>query len=178
MLIDAGLLEKIARIRLLAVDVDGVMTDGSIVYTDEGQELKFFDVKDGHGIKLLAKSGIETAIITARKSKVVEHRAANLGIHLVYQGRLDKVGAFEEILSKTGLKASEAAYMGDDLVDLPLLLRVGLPLTVADAADEVKERVSYVTRKPGGRGAVREAAELILRGQGKWERVVASYLEG
>lgn len=167
---------KVRGIKLVIFDVDGVLTDGRIIYDDEGKETKSFDVKDGHAIKLLMRSGINAGIITARESKVVLHRAKNLGIDLVYQGRKDKLEAFEEIQRATGLVPSEIAYVGDDIIDLPVLLRAGFSAAVSDAVDEVKERVDYVANKPGGRGAVREVAEVILKTQGKWEEVLKSYL--
>jgi 3-deoxy-D-manno-octulosonate 8-phosphate phosphatase (KDO 8-P phosphatase) len=167
--------EKIRKIKLLVLDVDGVMTDGSIVYDDSGLESKAFDVKDGHGIKLLERGGVKTALLTGRTSNVVEHRAKDLGIELVYQGCKDKGKAFEELLSRTSLDAGEVAFVGDDLVDLPVLKRAGLSVTVPDAVEEVKGRVDYVTQRPGGRGAVREVVEVILKAQGKWEGLIEGY---
>ncbi len=175
--IDDEILEKIKRIKLLILDVDGVMTDGSINYTDDGREFKSFDVKDGHGIKLLMRSGVEVALITARESNVVAIRAKDLGIKDVYQGRKEKLGAFEEILANKGLSADETAYMGDDLIDLPVLRRAGFCAAVADATDEVKEAVDYVAKRPGGRGAVRELTDLILKAKGRWDEVTARYSE-
>ncbi|MBI5642438.1 MAG: HAD family hydrolase [Deltaproteobacteria bacterium] len=170
------LIQKLKKIKLLIFDVDGVLTDGRIIYNDEGQETKVFDVRDGHGIKLLMRAGIESAIITARESKVVEHRAANLGIELVFQGAKNKVAALDEILQKRPVRLDEIAYMGDDIIDLPVLKRVGLALTVADAVDEVRDRVDFVTSRPGGRGAAREVAELLLKTQGKWDEILQNYL--
>jgi len=167
---------KIAGIRLVIFDVDGVLTDGRIVYDNNGVESKSFDVKDGHGIKLLMRAGIDCAIVTARESKVVDLRAQNLGITLVYQGRKDKLGAFEEIMKKTGLAPAEIAYVGDDIIDLPVIKRAGFSVAVADAVSEVRERVDHVTVRPGGRGAVREVAELILKAQGKWDLILKPYL--
>ena len=168
--------ERVRGIKLVIFDVDGVLTDGRIIYDDDGKETKSFDVKDGHGIKLLMRAGINAAIITARESKVVVHRAKNLGIELVYQGRKDKLEAFEEILEKTGLKPSETAYVGDDIIDLPVIRRAGFSAAVSDAVDEVKKRVDYVAGRPGGRGAAREVAEVILKTQGKWEEILKGYL--
>lgn len=167
---------KIAGIRLMIFDVDGVLTDGKIVYDDRGVESKMFDVRDGHGIKLLMRSGVEIAIITARQSRVVEHRAANLGIELVYQGAKDKLKAFDEILDRLKLAPDQAAYMGDDIIDLPVMKRSGFSATVPDAADEVRERADYVSKKPGGGGAAREVCELILKAQDKWEEALSPYL--
>jgi len=176
--ISAGLAKRIKAVKLLILDVDGVMTDGGIIYDDDGRELKVFDVKDGHGIKLLMRAGIGVAIITGRESKVVYHRAKNLGIDMVYQGAKDKVGAFEDILKNRQLSLEEAAYMGDELVDIPLLRRVGFAAAVKDAVEDVKKHVDYVTVKNGGSGAVRELCELILKVQGKWDTVTAAYFLG
>ena len=167
--------EQLGKIRLLLLDVDGVMTDGRIIYDDRGGETKAFDVKDGHGIKLLQRAGIRVGIITGRHSPVVDRRAQELGIDLVYQGAKDKLAPFREILQKTGFKAEEVAYVGDDLPDLPVLRRVGFAATVADAMDEVKPHVHYVTKCSGGRGAVREICDLLLRESGRWENVTARY---
>ena len=168
--------ERLEKIRLLLLDVDGVMTDGRIIYDDHGNELKAFDVKDGHGLKLLQRSGIRVGIITGRQSPVVDRRALELGIDLVYQGAKDKLVPFREVLHKTGLSAEQIAYVGDDLPDLPVLRRVGFAATVADAVDEIKPHVHYVTAHPGGRGAVREICDLLLRSTGRWENVTARYL--
>lgn len=170
------LIERIKAVKLLIMDVDGVMTDGSVIYNDRGEETKFFNVRDGHGIKMLQRAGIKAAIITARQSEVVKHRAKNLGISLLYQGALDKVNAYDDLLEKEGLKPKETAYMGDDVVDIPVLKKAGLAIGVSDAVDEVKQRVHYITMKPGGKGAVREAVELILKAQGKWDEAVRKYL--
>ncbi|MBI5561429.1 MAG: HAD hydrolase family protein [Deltaproteobacteria bacterium] len=169
--------EKIKRIKLLILDADGVMTDGSIIYTDEGAEIKAFNVRDGHGIKLLMRAGIGAAIITARDSLVMAHRARNLGITDLYQGRLDKTAALDEILKAKTFNPLQAAYIGDDIIDLPVLRRVGFSIAVADAVCEVRERVDYVTSASGGRGAIREVVELILKTQGRWDEVMKMYLE-
>jgi 3-deoxy-D-manno-octulosonate 8-phosphate phosphatase (KDO 8-P phosphatase) len=163
-------------VKLLMLDVDGVMTDGGIIYGGDGLELKRFDVKDGHGIKLLMGAGVDVAIVTARSSPAVERRARELGITLLYQGQRDKLFAFEDILSKTGLSAKETAYIGDDIVDLPVLRRAGLAIAVADAVAEVKRAADHVTKRPGGQGAVRETAELILRAKGDWNTIIKTYL--
>lgn len=169
------LIKKVRAVKLLILDVDGVMTDGRIIYDDDGREIKIFDVKDGHGIKLLMRAGIDVAIITARESKVVLHRAKNLGIETVYQKAMDKVAAFEDILKKKQLLSNEAAYMGDELVDMPLLRKVGFAVAVKDAVKDVKNYVDYATLKSGGCGAVREVCELILKTQGKWDEVTKKY---
>lgn len=167
--------EKIKRVRLLVLDVDGVLTEGKVVYDDRGLETKAFDVKDGHGVKLLKRGGVDSAILTSRTSKVVEYRAADLGIELVYQGYKTKLEAMDDILKRSGLEAGELAYVGDDLVDLPFMARVGFTATVSDAVDEVRERVDVVSSRPGGRGAVREICELILKVQGAWEALLERY---
>lgn len=167
--------DKLEKIRLLLLDVDGVLTDGRIIYDDQGGETKAFDVKDGHGMKLLQRAGIRIGIITGRQSPVVDRRARELGIDLVYQGAKDKLVPFREILERTGLAAEQVAYVGDDYPDLPVLRQVGFAVTVADALDELKPLVDYVTSRPGGRGAVREVCDLLLRGTGRWEDVSARY---
>ncbi len=167
--------EKLSKIKLLILDVDGVMTDGRIIMDDEGHELKSFNVRDGHGIKILQRYGVWVAILTGRQSKVVEYRAKDLEIKDVYQGALNKKEVFEKILKKHKLSAEEVAYLGDDIVDIPVLKRVGFSAAVADAMDVVKESVDYVTRNRGGRGAVRELCEMILQAQGKWLEVAERY---
>lgn len=167
--------EKLSKIKMLILDVDGVMTDGSIMMDDEGRELKSFNVLDGHGLKILQRYGIKVAILTGRRSKVVEYRAKDLGIEDVYQGALNKKEVFEKILLKNKLSADEVAFLGDDIVDIPVLKRVGFSAAVADAVDVVKKSVNYVTKKVGGHGAVREICEMILQAQGKWAEVAAKY---
>lgn len=167
--------ERLAKIRLLLLDVDGVMTDGRIVYDDRGGEIKAFDVKDGHGLKLLQRAGIRVGIITGRQSAMVDRRAAELGIELVCQGAKDKLVPFLQILHKTGLTADQVAYVGDDYPDLPILRRVGFAATVADALDEIKPYVHYVTSHSGGSGAVREICDLLLKESGRWEAVAGRY---
>lgn len=165
----------LSGIRLLLLDVDGVMTDGRIIYDDQGHELKAFDVKDGHGLKLVQRAGLKVGIITGRQSPVVDQRAAELGIDLVYQGAKDKLVPFREILSQLQLSPRQVAYVGDDLVDLPVLLQVGFSATVADAIDDVKARVDLVTERPGGHGAVREICDFLLKACGRWEEVTQRY---
>jgi 3-deoxy-D-manno-octulosonate 8-phosphate phosphatase (KDO 8-P phosphatase) len=167
--------EQLIRIRLLLLDVDGVMTDGRIIYDDHGGETKAFDVRDGHGIKLLQRAGIRVGIITGRQSAVVQRRAEELGIELVYQGVKDKLVPLREIQQKTGFVLEEIAYAGDDVIDLPVLRRVGFAATVADAVDDVKPHVHYVTHANGGRGAVRELCDLLLKETGRWGEVTARY---
>ncbi len=172
---DERLLEKIRRVKLLILDVDGVLTDGRIIIDDAGLESKQFDVRDGHGLKMLMRCGIAVALLTGRRSRVVEHRAADLGIAQVYQGVWDKAEAFTGILERSTLAPEETAYAGDDVVDVPLLKRVGFSVAVADAVPEARKIVDYVTKRPGGRGAVREVCEIILAAQGRWEEVAARY---
>ncbi len=170
-----GLERRIKRVRLLLLDVDGVLTDGRLIYDDNGNELKSFDVKDGHGIKLLMRGGIKVGIITSRQSKVVSKRAEELGIEILHQKAVDKLSVFRRIKDREGLKAEEIAFMGDDLVDLPVLREVGFSIAPADAIEEVRRIVHYVTRNPGGRGAVREVCELILKTKDRWKEVTARY---
>ncbi|PLX79049.1 MAG: phenylphosphate carboxylase subunit delta [Desulfuromonas sp.] len=167
--------ERISKVKLLLLDVDGVMTDGRIIYSNNGQETKAFDVKDGHGLKLLQRAGIDVGIITGRESQVVAKRAEELGIKILFQGCRDKLAPYELILSETGLEDDEVAYVGDDVVDLPVLRRVGFAATVCDAIEDVKPYVHYVTTHPGGRGAVREICELILKESGQWDAVAGRY---
>jgi 3-deoxy-D-manno-octulosonate 8-phosphate phosphatase (KDO 8-P phosphatase) len=168
---------KARRVRLAAFDVDGVMTDGALYLTDGGEEIKAYHSLDGHGLKMLRQSGVELAIITGRTSRNVALRAKNLGIELLYQGVEDKAIAFAELLAARGLEASATAYMGDDVVDLPVLTRCGLALSVPDAPLIVKQHVDYVTRAGGGRGAVREICELIMHAQGTLDTRLQSYLK-
>jgi len=165
------------RIKLLLLDVDGVMTDGRIIYLNDGGEAKAFDVKDGHGLKLIQRAGIQVGIITGRQSDIVGRRAAELGIEQVYQGAKDKMQPFMEILEKLGLEPSEVAYVGDDLVDLPVMRLVGFSATVADASDDIKPYVDLVTSRPGGRGAVREVCDFLLKQSSLWTSVTSRYFE-
>jgi len=169
------LLGRAGRIRLLLLDVDGVLTDGTIVYTEDGGESKGFSTKDGFGLRMLQDSGVAVGLITARTSEAVSRRARDLGFSHLYQGRSDKMAVYEEILSSTGLRPPQTAYMGDDWLDLPLLERVGLSGAPADAVAEVRDRVHYLCASPGGRGAVREFCELILDGLGVLDPLLARY---
>jgi 3-deoxy-D-manno-octulosonate 8-phosphate phosphatase (KDO 8-P phosphatase) len=169
--------KRLQKIKLLLLDVDGVLTDGRIIYSSDGKETKAFDVKDGHGLKLIQRAGIEVGIITGRDSTVVAHRAQELGIKILYQGAKDKLVPFQEILETKGLHTEQIAYVGDDIVDLPILLRVGFAATVADALPEVKEHVHYIAKRNGGKAAVREICDLILKGSGRWEDVTAKYFQ-
>ncbi|MGB9807169.1 MAG: KdsC family phosphatase [Thermosulfidibacteraceae bacterium] len=166
----------ISKISLLILDVDGVLTGGEILVDDDGKEVKCFNVRDGHGIVMLHRVGVKTAIITGRISKAVDVRAKELGIEIVYQGAHNKLKVYEEIKKKYGFKDEEIAYIGDDVVDIPILKRVGFAVAVSDAHPEVKKYVHYVTRAKGGRGAVREIADMIIRAKDKWEEIIERYL--
>lgn len=163
------------KVRLLILDVDGVLTDGRIIMDDQGREIKAFDVRDGHGIKLLLLAGIEVAMLTGRSSPVVQKRADDLGVQRVRQGVYNKAEAFMEIAKQMGIRDDEACFVGDDLIDIPLLKKVGLPMVVADGVEEAKRFALYITRNPGGRGAVREVCDILLRAQGKWEEILRRY---
>ncbi|HIE51856.1 MAG TPA: hypothetical protein EYP85_08865 [Armatimonadetes bacterium] len=170
---EGSLEEKLRRVRLLALDVDGVLTDGRVWLDEEGMEFKSFDTRDGLGLRLARSVGIEVAFLTARASGVVEARAEELGITELYQGLTgDKAECLRELAARQGLELAEVAYMGDDLLDLTALRTAGVALAVADAVEEVKAVADYVTRRPGGRGAVREAVEVILRAQGLYKQAV------
>lgn len=171
-------LEDIAKdIKLLVLDVDGVLTDGSIILDNEGNEFKSFHVRDGHGIKMLIKAGIQVAIITGRHSKVVERRATELGITEVYQKCYKKAIAYDKLIEKYSLAEKEIAYIGDDIVDIPIMNRVGFPVAVSDATDETKASALMVTRSRGGRGAVREVCDFLLKAKGLWESMTGEYFE-
>jgi 3-deoxy-D-manno-octulosonate 8-phosphate phosphatase (KDO 8-P phosphatase) len=174
--IPAAVVAKAAAIKLMVFDVDGVLTDGSLYYGHDGREYKVFHSRDGHGMKMLQRSGVEIAIITARSSQAVAHRMANLGITHVYQGALEKLPAFMQLVEKLGVASDAVAYVGDDVVDLPVMTRVGLAIAVADAHEDVSKRAHWCTRHPGGRGAARDACELVMRAQGTYEKLLAGYL--
>lgn len=167
---------RAARVRLMIFDVDGILTDGSLHYGPDGESIKTFNVLDGHGIKLLQQSGVATAIISARKSGIVARRAADLGIRHLHQGVHDKRVAFEELLAQTGVDAAACGFVGDDVIDLPILLRAGFAASVPNGHPEVRSRVHYVTNAAGGRGAARELCDFILRAQGNYEAALAPYL--
>ena len=156
------LIEKAGQIKFFLMDVDGVLTDGRLHYDDQGKEIKVFRIHDGHGIRLLLERGIKVGILSGRKSKAVEIRARELGIEECYLGVENKIKQYEEILKKHHLKDHEMAYMGDDLIDLPVIKRVGLSLSVSNGIDEVKDQCDWVTKKAGGLGGVREAIDFIL----------------
>lgn len=167
--------EKCKNIKLILLDVDGVLTDGSIIFGESNQELKIFNVKDGLAIKLAQKGGIKIGTITGRTSEAVKKRADELAIKILYQGQPDKLKVYQQIKNDLGLKNDQIAYVGDDLSDLKLLQKVGFSITVNDACDEVKAEVDYITKCPGGKGAIREVIELILKRQGKWEALIQKY---
>lgn len=173
-----GAAGKAARVRLFLIDVDGVLSDGGIVYDGDGRETKRFHVRDGHGIKMLQRAGVEVGILSGRSSEAVSVRARELGISLVRQGAFDKVEAWREILRAKGVPAEQTAYVGDDIVDLPLLRSVGFAATVSDAEEYVVSAADYVSSRPGGHGAVREIIEFVLRSSGAWEAVRAKYFDG
>lgn len=171
------LLSRAKLIRLMAFDVDGVMTDGGLYLSDTGQEFKRFNTLDGHGLKMLRGSGVEVAIITGRTSRCVETRAQDLGIEHVYQGVGNKLEAMIQLLNKLKLSRDAAAYMGDDVVDLTVMRHVGLAISVPDAPLLVRENSDYVTQRDGGHGAVREACEFIMSAQGTLDAQLAPYLK-
>jgi 3-deoxy-D-manno-octulosonate 8-phosphate phosphatase (KDO 8-P phosphatase) len=166
---------RAAKIELLLLDVDGVLTDGGIVYTADRVEIKRFHVRDGSGLKFWHGLGKRSAIISGRKSPAVELRAAELGIAHVLQGQPDKLPAFGVVLAETGLRAEQVCAVGDDLPDLPVLRRAGLAVAVADACPEVRAAADHVTAPPGGRGAVRDAVEWLLKLRGQWDGIVAEF---
>ncbi|MGR9100110.1 MAG: 3-deoxy-manno-octulosonate-8-phosphatase KdsC [Gammaproteobacteria bacterium] len=168
---------KAARIRLLTLDVDGVLTDGRLFFDNQGNEYKAFHARDGHGIKLLRRSGVEVAVISGRKAESVKLRMESLGIEHVFQGQEDKIAALEEIAGRLGIRVEESAHMGDDLLDLPVMKRAGFSIAVNDAHFAVKDYADWCTQLPGGAGAVREACDFIMQAQGKLEAVIRSYLK-
>jgi 3-deoxy-D-manno-octulosonate 8-phosphate phosphatase (KDO 8-P phosphatase) len=167
--------EKLKGVRLLLLDVDGVLTDGQIIYTEQGHEIKSFSVRDGLGIRLAMDAGIRVGIVTARTSEALRHRCRNLGIDLLFDGVQDKGSALPAIVEKTGIPAHRIAFVGDDLVDLPLMQRVGVSVAVGDASEMVLEKADLVTRRCGGRGAVRELCEALLKAQGAWTHIRSRY---
>jgi len=166
---DAVIKNKIRNVTVLVMDVDGVLTDGRIIYDHQGRDVKAFDVQDGFGLVLLSKGGLKTAIITAKSSRAVTERARHLGIHKVYQNAYPKRRAYQRLLKDLKVKDADICYIGDDLPDLPLFDKVGFSVAVANAAPELIAQADYITRNLGGRGAVREVVELILKTQNKWK---------
>ncbi len=169
--------ERMRRVRLMSFDVDGVLTDGTLYFLESGEEMKAFNVLDGQGIKMLQDAGIRTAIFTARQSPAVERRAKSLGIEFLHQGVENKRGAFEKLIASLGLEYADCGYIGDDVVDLPLLRRVVFAASVPNGAPIVQSHVHYVTKATGGRGAVREICERILDAQGKLDAALARFLQ-
>jgi 3-deoxy-D-manno-octulosonate 8-phosphate phosphatase (KDO 8-P phosphatase) len=171
------IIEKAKKLKLLILDVDGVLTDGRLFFDNQGLEYKCFHARDGHGIKLLRQSGVEVAAISGRKSNSVAIRMKNLGVKYVYQGHEDKVAAFNEVIQALSIKPEQAAHMGDDLIDLPIMKRVGLSIAVNDANFAVKEYADWCTNTSGGLGAVREVCDFIMQAQGTFDDVLQSYLQ-
>lgn len=170
------ILEKASRIKLVIFDVDGVLTDGSLFLSDDGQEYKAFNSKDGFGMRLLQESGIEIGIITGRESTLVKLRMEELDVAHVLQGRREKAPALEEVMQKTGYTLEQIAYVGDDVVDLPIMTQVGLSIAVQDARPIVKKHAHWITESAGGRGAGRDVCELILEAHNKWDNIINRYL--
>lgn len=171
------LASKLSRIELMIFDVDGVLTDGKMHYGADGELFKSFNVLDGHGIKLLKKAGVTTAIISARNSPIVNRRAADLEISHVIQGAGDKQKAFAQLLETTGMTAEQCGFIGDDIIDLPVLTRTGVSFSVPNGHAEVLHRVDYVTRHEGGNGAVREVCDMIMQAKGCYASVLGSFLK-
>jgi len=167
--------EKARKIKLLLLDVDGVLTDGSIIIDHVGEEIKVFNVRDGVAIKWLQRMGVEVAILSGRHSPALAARAKELGIQRVVTGKVDKLPSFEKLLEETGLKPDQIAFMGDDLYDLPVLKRAGISACPSDAVKEVKNICDYICKSRGGRGVVREVAEIILKSHDKWKALVSQY---
>ncbi|MCL4315887.1 MAG: 3-deoxy-manno-octulosonate-8-phosphatase KdsC [Gammaproteobacteria bacterium] len=170
------ILDKAAQIKLVVFDVDGVLTDGSLYLADDGQEYKAFNSRDGHGMKMLQATGVELAVITGRTSKVVEHRMASLGIEHVFQGQRHKLPVFETLIAGLKLRMEQVAFVGDDVVDLPVLRRVGLAIAVQDAHPLVKSHAHWQTPSNGGRGAARDVCEFIMQAQGNLDAQLGAYL--
>ncbi|WDP86615.1 MAG: HAD-IIIA family hydrolase [Desulfobacter sp.] len=168
--------KKLKRIYLLLLDVDGVLTDGNITYTDSGEQIKTFNSKDGLGLRLLMDAGVNVGIVTGRSSGALLHRCKNLGIDMIFDGIKDKAKAFDAIVKKTGICADNIAFVGDDLMDLPAMTRAGVSFTVSDAPLEIKQHADITTDLPGGHGAVRQVCESILKARGDWEHMVSQFL--
>ena len=173
----AALIARAQKIRLIAFDVDGIMTDGTLFLADDGLEYKGFNSLDGHGLKMLKSSGVQLAIITGRSSRVVEQRAHNLGIDIVHQGAHDKLAVYEALCREFDIACEATAYMGDDVVDLPVMRRAGLAISVPAAPELVKAHSHYITTRQAGHGAVREACEFLMRAQGTLDAALAPYLK-
>lgn len=174
--LDERIAARAREVRLLLLDVDGVLTNGVLLFSPEGEESKGFHTQDGFGIKLLRQSGIEAGVITARQSKAVSARCSGLKMRYIYQGDTNKLNAYKEIVKESGLKPVQIAYMGDDWLDLPLIQRVGFSAAPANAVDEVRQQVHYTARRSGGEGAVREVIDLILKAKGMHQQLLHSYM--
>ncbi|PIE61935.1 MAG: phenylphosphate carboxylase subunit delta [Desulfobacterales bacterium] len=173
---DRRLTTQLKQICLLLLDVDGVLTDGTITYTDGGEQVKSFNSKDGLGMRLLMDAGVDIGIVTGRTSGALRHRCSDLGIHLIFEGVTDKAAAFNTIVNTTQLAPEQIAFMGDDLIDLPAMTRAGLSFTVADAPDEIKQVADLTSKLPGGRGAVRQICEILLKARGDWDNIIAGFM--
>jgi len=169
--------KRAAHIKLLLMDCDGVLTDGQVWILENGDDQKTFNVRDGLGLTLLHRAGLKSGVISGRTSSALERRARDMGMEFIRQGRQDKCTAFEEGVPRAGRTEAEVAYLGDDLLDIPLMRRVEFAVAVADATAETKSHAHYVTKAPGGKGAIREVVEIILKTQGRWHDLVAPYLK-
>lgn len=167
--------ERLKKIKLLILDVDGVLTDGRIIYDSEGKDLKFFDVSDGLGVYLLKKANIKTVLVSAKSSKTIRYRAQDMGIKDIFEDVVFKKEIYEKLLHKFSVKEEEVCVVGDDLLDLGIMSKAGLAVAVANAAEEIKKQAHYITKREGGRGAIREIAEMILKAQGKWQELLRLY---
>lgn len=173
--IEQSVLSAAKSIKMLLLDVDGVITDGRIIYDSRGHDMKFFDVHDGLGVYCLLRGGIKTILVTAKGSRAIKPRAKDMHVEAVFADVLPKSKVLEKITNKYGLKREEVCFIGDDLVDLSIMKRVGFPVAVFNACSEIKRVAKYITFREGGRGAVREVAELILKSQGKWQEIIKIY---
>ena len=171
-----SIVEKAKKLKLLILDVDGVLTDGKLFFDNDGNEYKSFHAQDGHGIKMLRQTGVEVAVISGRKSNSVALRMKNLGIQHVYQGHENKIAAFNEIIELIGITPEQSAHVGDDVIDLPIMIRVGLAIAVNDANFAVKQHADWCTTLPGGQGAVREVCDFIMQAQGRFDEILNAYL--
>jgi len=172
-----SIIGKARKLKLLILDVDGVLTDGRLFFDDNGKEYKCFHARDGHGIKLLRQTGVEIAVISGRKSNSVALRMKSLGIDYVYQGHENKIAAFTEIIQSLSIEPEQTAHVGDDLLDLPVMTRVGLSIAVNDANDAVKDYADWTTNTPGGLGAVREVCDFIMQAQGTFDDILKGYMQ-
>jgi 3-deoxy-D-manno-octulosonate 8-phosphate phosphatase (KDO 8-P phosphatase) len=165
--------DRLKQIKMVLIDVDGVLTCGDIIYSDSGEQIKIFNVKDGVGIRLLKEAGLKVGIITGRKGQALHHRCVNLGIDLIFDGVRHKDKVIDDITARTGISKEAMAFVGDDLPDLPVMKRVGLAVAVSDAHEIIRQKAHITTRAPGGKGAVREISETILKAQGLWDALIS-----